>query len=110
VSDWQPAKELQARNVVAERIEAVLLHRRKIGVERLFMNGSINAEDNERAIGRYYRLNGEAVAHKRTAPQRHPEPVSQEVRDVHANKVAKPIVHPDVTYFRWNSVNGPTVW
>jgi hypothetical protein len=110
VSDRQLAKELQARNVVGERIEAVLLQRRKIGSERRIHERQYQRHNNERAIVRYHRLNGEAVAHKRTAPQRHPELVSQEVRDVHVNKVAKPIVHAYVTYFRWNSVNGPTVW
>jgi hypothetical protein len=107
MSDGQLAKELQARNVVAEQIEAVLLQRRNIGAERRFHEREYQRRNKERAVARYYRLNGEAAAQKMTAPQRHSESVSREVRDV--NKVAEAVVHRHITYFRWNSVNGPTV-
>jgi hypothetical protein len=110
VSDRQLAKELQARNVVAERIAAVLVQRRKIGAERRIHEWEYQQRNNQRAIVRYYRLNGEAVAHKGTAQQGQPKSsASLPVRDIHANKVAEPVVQPYITYFRWNSVNGSTV-
>ena len=109
MSDRQLGKELQARNVVAERIAAVLLQRRKIGAERRIHEWEYQRRNNERAIVRYHRLNGEAVPHKRTAQQEHPESASLQVRDGHANKVAEFVVQPYITYLRWNSVNGSTV-
>jgi hypothetical protein len=72
VSDRQLAKELQARNVVAERIAAVLVQRRKIGAQGRIHEWGYQRRDNQRAVVNYNMLDGEAMAHKRTAQQGHP--------------------------------------
>jgi hypothetical protein len=56
MSDRELAKELQARNVLAERIAAVLVQRKKIGAERRAHKREYQHLNNDRALARYYRL------------------------------------------------------
>ena len=109
MSDRQLAKELQARNVLAERIAAVLRQRQKIGAERRIHEREYQRLNNGRALARHYRLSGAGVAQQVDGITGHPESVPRAVRDVHANKVAERAVQPYVVPFRWNSVNGSTV-
>jgi hypothetical protein len=104
MSDQQLPKELQARNVLAERIAAVLRQRHKIGAERRAHECEYQRLNNERALARYYRLGGAQQVGGKTG---HPESVA--VRDVHANKVLERAVQPHFVHFRWNSPNGSTI-
>ena len=87
MSDRQLAKELQARNVLAERIAAVLRQRQKIGAERHAHECEYQRLNNERALARYYRLSGGAVGQQVDGIAGHPESGPRAVRDVHANKI-----------------------
>jgi hypothetical protein len=62
MSDRQLAKELQPRNVLAERIATVLRQRQKIGAERRTHEREHQRLNNDRALARYYRLSGGVVA------------------------------------------------
>jgi FlaA1/EpsC-like NDP-sugar epimerase len=62
MSDRQLAKDLQARNVLAERIATVLRQRQKIGAERRTHECEYQRLNNDRALARYYRLSGGVVA------------------------------------------------
>ena len=62
MSERQLAKELQARNVLAERIATVLRQRQKIGAERRTLEREHQRLNNDRALARYYRLGGGVVA------------------------------------------------
>jgi len=108
MSDRQLAKELQARNVLAERIAAVLRQRQKIGAERRIHERKYQRLNNDRALARHY-LSRAGVAEQVDSITRPPESVPRAVRDVHANKVAERAVQRYVVPFRWNSVNGSTV-
>ncbi len=109
MSDWQLAKELLARNVLAERIAAVLRQRQKIGAERRTHEREYQRLNNDRALARHYRLRDAGVAQQVDGITGHPESVPLAVRDVHENKVAERAAQPYVVPFRWNSVNGSTV-
>ena len=109
MSDRQIAKELQARNVLAERIAAVLRQRKKIGAERRTHEREYQRLNNDRARARHYRLSGPGVEQQVDGITGHPESGPRAVRDVHANKVAESAVQPYAGPFRWNSVNGSTV-
>jgi hypothetical protein len=109
MSDRQLAKELQARNVLAERIAAVLRQRhQEVGAERRTHEFEYQRLNNDRALARYYRLRGGAVAQQVDGITGHSKSVSRAVRDVHPNKVAERAVEPYVVHFHWNSVNGST--
>jgi len=84
MSGRQLAKELQARNVLAERIAAVLCQRQKIGAERRAHECEYQRLNNDRALARYYRLSGGAVAQQVDGKTGHAESLA--VRDVPANK------------------------
>ena len=86
MSDRRLAKELQARNVLAERIAAVLRQRQKIGAERRAHECEYQRLNNDRALARYYRLSGGAVVQQVDGITGHPKSVPRAVRDVHANK------------------------
>jgi hypothetical protein len=86
MSDQQLPKELQARNVLAERIAAVLRQRHKIGAERRAHECEYQRLNNDRALARYYRLSGGAVVQQVDGITGHPKSVPRAVRDVHANK------------------------
>ena len=62
MSDRQLAKELQARNILAERIATVLRERQKIGAERRTHEREHQRLNNDRALARYYRLSGGVFA------------------------------------------------
>ena len=109
MSDRQLAKELQVRNVLAERIAAVLLQRQRIGAERRIHERRYQRLNNDRALARHYRLSRAGVAQQVDSITRHPESVPRAVRDVHANKVAERAVQRSVLHLRWNSVNGSTI-
>ena len=109
MSNRQLARELEARNVLAERIAAVLRQRQKIGAERRTHKSEYQRLNHDRALARYYRLGCEAVAQPVDGITVHSESVPRAVSDVRSNKVAKRGVQPYVPYLRWNSVNGSSV-
>jgi hypothetical protein len=88
MSDRQLTKELQARNILAERIATVLRQRQKIGAERRTHECEYQRLNNDRALARYYRLGGGVVAQQMHGIAGHSESVPQAVRDVHVKSVA----------------------
>jgi hypothetical protein len=88
MSDRQLAKDVQARNVLAERIATVLRQRQKIGAERRTHECEYQRLNNDRALARYYRLSGGAVAQQMDGETGHSESVPQAVRNVHVKNVA----------------------
>jgi hypothetical protein len=106
MSDQQLAKELKARNVLAERISAVLQQRQKIGAARRTHEREYQRLNNERALARHYRLSGAVLTQQLDG---HPESAPCAILDVHANTVAERAVQPYLVHLRWNSVNGSTV-
>jgi hypothetical protein len=109
MSNRQLATELKVRDALAERIATVLRQRQKVGTERRTHKSEYQRLNHDRALARYYRLGGEAVAQPVDGITGHSESVPRAVSDVRANKVAKRGVQPYVPYLRWNSVNGSTV-
>jgi hypothetical protein len=109
MSDRQLAKELQVRNVLAERIAAVFQQRQKIGAERRTRQCEYQRLNNDRALARHYRLRGEAAEHQADGISEHSETAPRAARDAHLNKVAEHAGQPYVVHFRWNSVNGSKV-
>jgi hypothetical protein len=85
MSDRQLAKELQARNVLAERIATVLRQRQKIGAERRTHEREYQRLNSDRALARYYRLSGGVVAQQVDGETGHSESVPQAVRDESVN-------------------------
>ena len=109
MSDRQLTEELQVRNVLADRIAAVFRQRQKIGAERRTRECEYQRLNNDRALARYFRLRGGAVAKDADGIKELPKSAPRAVRDAHVNKVAEDGLQPYVVLFRWNSVNGSTV-
>jgi hypothetical protein len=109
MSDQQLVKELEVRNVLAERIAAVFQQRQKIGAERRTRECEYKRLNNDRALARHYRLKGRALASAADGIRELPKSAPRAVRDAHVSKVAEDALQPSVVLFRWNSVNGSTV-
>ena len=109
MSDRQLAKELQVRNVLAERIAAVFQQRQKIGAERRTRQCEYQRLNNARALARHYRLWGRAVPLQADGTSGHSETAPRLFHDAQENRVVEHAVQPYLVPFRWNSVNGSKV-
>ena len=89
MSDRRLATELEVRNVLAERIAAVLRQRQKIGAERRAHEREYERLNNDRALARHYRLTGKAQ-YLECEPNPQPKPAnssnSPELEDTHLMK------------------------
>jgi len=109
MSDRGLARELEARNLLAERIATVLRQRQEIGAMRRAHESENQRINNDRGLARYYRLSGAMVVQRVGRMAGHPDSGPQAGGDVDATKVAERAVQKYVAHFRWNSVNGSRV-